>query len=253
VTVPVSAVVITKDEAWQIQRCLESLKWTAEIIVVDAHSRDRTPELAERLGARVIQHEWTGYALQKNFAIGQVSQPWVLSIDADEEVSPALATEIQQSLLQDGSHAAYRIWRPTYFLGRPLRHYGRARHDPGQVRLFRAGQGRFQDRLVHERVEVDGPIGILRGPLLHHSYPNLRTYWRKIHRDAWLEAQQRATQAQVSGSRWARAIGKLAWMLVIRGGVLDGPRAWLWIAGQAYQEWLITGESARLTRGKRYL
>ncbi len=239
---------ITKDEEQQIERCLGSLQWTAEIILVDSHSRDRTVELAQRLGARVMQREWPGYARQKNFALEQASQPWVLSVDADEEVTPALATEIEATIRQDGSAVAYRLSRPTYFLGRPLRHYGRARQDPGQIRLFRKGCGRFDDRLVHERVQVNGPIGVLRAPLQHYSYPSVASYWKKIHRYARLEAQERAARGNVSAHRWARALGKLLWMLFWRRGVLDGPHAWIWIAGQAFQEWLTIGLTTRLDR-----
>jgi hypothetical protein len=251
VTAPISTVVITRDEEPQIERCLASVQWTAERIVVDAHSRDRTTEFARRCGARVIQREWAGYAAQKNYAIAQATQPWILSVDADEVVTPALAIEIEQRLQQDPPVAAFRVLRPTFFLGQPLRHYGRERIDPGQVRLFRRGHGRFQDRLVHERVQVDGPIAALAAPLLHYSYPNLLVYWRKIRRYAQLEARERAATSTARQNSWLRAASKLGWMLLWRKGVLDGPRAWLWIGGQAYQEWLITRTAAHLQQQER--
>jgi (heptosyl)LPS beta-1,4-glucosyltransferase len=248
-TAPVSAVVITRDEEDTIERCLNSLRWLAEVIVVDADSRDRTVELAERFGARVFQRTWPGYARQKNFGIEQATQPWILCVDADEEVPPELAEEIQETVTRSPAEAAFRLYRPTFFMGFALRHYGREREDPGQLRLFRNGHGRFDDRLVHERVRTDGRVGLLRSPLLHHSYPTVGTYWRKIHRYAHLEAQQRAaTGTNCGGHRWARALGKLGWMLIWRRGALDGPRAWLWIAGQGYQEWLATGEAVRQRR-----
>ncbi len=249
-TAPVSVVVITKDEERSIERCLTSVTWAAETLVVDAYSSDRTAELAQGLGARVIQREWPGYARQKNFGIAQVTQPWVLSLDADEQVTPALAAEIEEAVRRGPTEAAFRVFVPTYFLGRPLHHYGRAPHEPGHVRLFRTGRAWFEDRPVHECLKVDGAVGTLRAPILHYSYPSpaLRSYWRKIHHYAALEAQDRAAHAPVWGNRWTRAAGKLAWMLFWRRGLLDGPYAWIWIIGQAYQEWLVTGHAARLKR-----
>jgi glycosyltransferase involved in cell wall biosynthesis len=251
--VPVSVVVISKDEEPNIERCLKSVSWAEELIVVDAYSRDRTIELAEGCGARVVQREWPGYSPQKNYGIGLADQPWILSLDADEVVSPTLAAEIGRTLATDPPFTAYRIFRPTYFLGRPLRHYGRAPRDPGQVRLFRQGSARFADRRVHESLEVNGSIGTLQGPMPHYSYPTpaLRNYWRKIHRYAAYEAQDRAANGTRLGNRWTRAAGKVAWMFIWRRGLLDGPRAWIWIVGQAYQEWLITGAASRLRRQER--
>jgi glycosyltransferase involved in cell wall biosynthesis len=219
-------------------RCLSSVQWAAEIIVVDSGSSDRTIELAQRLGAHVIRREWAGYGPQKNVGIGSATQPWILSIDADEEVTPALAKEIDQVLAGATPYAAFRLYRPTFFMRTALRHYGRAPVDPGQIRLFRKDAGHFNDRLVHETVQVQGLIGWLQAPLHHYSYPTLRAYWAKIHRYARLETQERARQRTARAGRTVRAAGKLGWMLIVRGGILDGPPAWLWIAGQAYQEWL---------------
>jgi glycosyltransferase involved in cell wall biosynthesis len=238
VTAPVSVVVITRDEEANIERCLNSVRWASERIVVDGGSRDRTVALARELGASVLLRPWPGYGPQKNFGIEQATQPWILSIDADEEVTPALATEIQETLANDVAPVAFRLHRPTFFLGKSLGHYGRAARDPGFIRLFWKDAGRFDSRLVHETVQVRGTVGWLEQPLLHHSYPNLASYWRKIHRYAELEARERRQSGRSGANRWLRAPAKLAWMLVWRHGLLDGPHAWLWIAGQAYQEWL---------------
>lgn len=243
---PVSVVVITKNEERNIERCLRSARWAAETVVVDAYSSDGTAEVARRLGARLFERDWSGYGAQKNFGIAQANEPWILSLDADEEVTPALAQEIGEKLSRAPVESAFRVLRPTYFMGRPLAHYGRAPRDPGLVRLFRKDRGQFDGRIVHEGVQVDGQVGTLTAPILHYCYPDLRTYWRKIHYYARLEARDRLAQGHVRGGRAARAAGKLLWMLVWRRGLLDGPRAWIWIAGQAYQEWLVTAEFARL-------
>jgi hypothetical protein len=169
-----------------------------------------------------------------------------LSIDADEEVTPALASEIRETLKNDIDCPAYRVHVPTLLLGKPLGHYGRASTDPGHIRLFRKNAGRFDGRRVHETIQVTGPVGWLQAPLLHHCYPSVLTYWRKIHRYAHLEACERGARGHSRGNRWLRAAGKLGWMLLVRRGLLDGPHAWLWIAGQAYQEWLTVTEANRL-------
>lgn len=246
---------ISKDEEPNIERCLRSVEWASERIVIDAYSRDRTVELARACGARVIQREWAGYATQKNFAIQQASQPWIFSLDADEEVSPPLAREMQLALATDGPNVAYRVFVPTHFLGKWLRHYGRARRDPGHVRIFQRGRAYFEDRQVHECLVVEGPVGTLQNPLYHYCYrpPALRSYWRKIHLYAQLEAAERLNRSPVWGNRWARGMGKFAWMLLLRRGLVDGPRAWVWIAGQSYQEWLVTGEVKRLRRQRKLI
>jgi glycosyltransferase involved in cell wall biosynthesis len=238
--------VITKDEEKNLARCLASVSWAQELIVVDCGSLDRTVEIAREWGARVLVRSWAGFSSQKNFGIDQATQPWVLSLDADEVVSPELAHELQEAVAS-ADYPAYRMFRPTYFMGRPLGHYGRGQ-EPGKVRLFRRGSGRFNGRLVHEVVAVEGPIGTLRGALLHYSYPSVSLYRRKIRHYASLEAQERLLHGSPRGGRWLRGIGKLVWMLVMKRGLIDGPHAWVWIAGQAYQEWLATGETARLRR-----
>jgi len=245
-TIPVSVVIITRNEEANIERCLSSVRWAAERVVVDSMSDDRTAEIARGLGARIIKREWPGYSAQKNFAIEQATQAWVLSLDADEVVTPELATEIEETL-RVPRHDAYRIFRPTYFMGRPLHHYGRG-SEPGHIRVFRRGAGRFDGRLVHESMRVDGSIGTLQAPILHYSYPTVASYWRKLHLYAPLEAQERLLHGSPRGGRWVRGIGKFGWMLIVRRGLIDGPHAWVWIAGQAYQEWLATGEAAKLRR-----
>jgi len=247
VTAPVSVVIITQNEETNIERCLKSVDWAAETIVVDAHSDDQTRDKAAALGARVFERDWPGYAGQKNFGVRAATNPWVLNVDADEQVTPELAAEICDAVVQD-VHRAYRVLIPTYFMGRPLKHYGRAPRDPGHIRLFRKDSAHFDNRLVHEVVEVDGSVGWLKAPILHFCYPTMGTYWRKIHRYAGLEAQERASGSPRWGYRWFRALEKLGWMLVWRRGLLDGPAAWIWIGGQAYEEWLATGEAARLRR-----
>jgi glycosyltransferase involved in cell wall biosynthesis len=248
-TIPLSVVVIAQNEERMIQKCLDSVDWAAERIVVDGYSHDQTAELASRAGALVLQRTWSGFADQKSYGLRQATQPWILSLDADEQVTPSLAAEVRNVIASERQEAAFRIRIPLYFMGRELGHYGRTRSDPGEIKLFRRGRGRFDSAIVHERVVVDGEVGSLSGKILNDSYPDpaLRSYRRKIHRYAELEAQQRARSGR-TGNRWIRAAGKLAWMLFMRRGILDGPRAWIWISGQGYMEWLVTGRCNELLR-----
>ena len=245
-----SAVVITLNEETMVERCLSSLSWTREVIVVDALSTDRTAEIATAMGARVFRRPWPGYAAQKSFGVAQATQPWILNVDADEVVVPELADEIEALLDGDVEEVAFSIRIPLYFLGRELGHYGRAAQDPGHVRLFRKDQAGYDDSPVHELVVTDGRVGWLRNKIHHDSYPKpeLRSYWQKINHYARLEAQVRASGGSAGGNRWGRAIGRLGWMLLVRKGLLDGPAAWVWIAGQAYQDWLTTSTAAKLSR-----
>jgi len=247
VTIPLSVVVITKDEERTIERCLRSVDWAAERVVVDAMSEDRTTEVATRMGACVISRSWPGYGPQKNYGVSMTRENWILNLDADEVATPELAAEIGAELAAP-RFDAYRLLVPTYFLGKPLRHYGRAGVDPGHIRLFRKDRARFSERAVHEVVEVRGTVGELRSPLLHYSYPTLGSYWKKIHRYASLEAQVRRSEGVPRGGPLFRAVGKAGWMLLWRRGIAHGPAACLWIAGQAYQEWLTTVEASRLIR-----
>jgi glycosyltransferase involved in cell wall biosynthesis len=249
-TAPVSVVVITRNEEMNIERCLGSVQWADEVVVVDSHSEDATRAKATALGARVVERDWPGFGAQKNFGVDMSRNLWILNIDADEAVTPQLAAEIAEVVRQD-LHPAYRVRRTAPFMGRPLRHYGRAPREPGVVRLFRKDRARFDEPIVHEVVRVDGSVGWLRNPLMHYCYPTLTSYWQKIHYYAALEAQAYVARPPWPDNRWLRAAGKLGWMLVLRRGLLHGPSAWIWIAGQAYEDWLAVGEASRLRKRAR--
>ena len=182
-----SVVIITLDAERVIGRTLESVGFAREIVVVDSGSRDRTVEVCERFGARVIRRDWKGYGVQKNFAVEQAGSAWVLCLDADEVVSPELAAEIA-ALDEAAAWAGYRIPRLNHYFGRALHHGGQ--YPDLQLRLFRKGRGRFNLRPVHEAVELDGPAGRLKGELLHFSYATVDQYLEKFLRYTELEAQR---------------------------------------------------------------
>lgn len=175
-----SVVLITLNEAANLPLTLASVSWAEEIVVVDSGSTDATVEIARKAGARVFEVPWKGFAGQKNWAIAQATCDWVLSLDADEEVSAELGLEIQALLEGEPAFAAYLIPRLNHFLGRPLRHGGYW-PDP-KLRLFRSGAARFAVRLVHETMETSGPVGTLHGALLHHCYRTLKDYVEHMNR-----------------------------------------------------------------------
>ena len=173
-----SVAIITYNEEANIRRTLESVRWADEIIVVDSGSTDKTVDVCREYTKNVFHQTWPGYARQKNFAIGKTSGDWVLSLDADEPIEPALAEEIKGITSSAGSFDGYRIPRKTYFLGKWIKHGGW--YPDYNLRLFRRGKGRFEERAVHEAVRVDGTTGRTRHAIEHHAYPELASYQSTI-------------------------------------------------------------------------
>ena len=160
-----SAVVITLNEEDHLRRCLESVAWADEIVVVDAESHDKTVQIGREFTDRVIVRPWPGFPAQKNFALEQSTGEWILSLDADEEAAPELRPEITAVIAGSPACHGYAVRRQNMFLGRFIRHGGL--YPDWQVRLFRRGLGHFAERAVHESVTVTGPVGRMRGHLVH--------------------------------------------------------------------------------------
>jgi glycosyltransferase involved in cell wall biosynthesis len=174
-----SAIIITKNEEANIAACLDGLAFCDERIVVDAGSTDATLAIATAKGARVVSHDWRGFGPQKNFALSLAQGEWVLSIDADERVSSALAREIERAIAE-GRADGYEIPRLSSFVGREMHHSG---WFPDHVlRLFRRGKARFSDDLVHERVVCEGPVARLTEQLQHISVTRLEEALSRIDR-----------------------------------------------------------------------
>ncbi|MFQ5498325.1 MAG: glycosyltransferase family 2 protein [Candidatus Zixiibacteriota bacterium] len=218
----VSAVVITKDEEKNIRRCLESVRWADEVIVVDSNSSDNTCEIAADCGARIIPHEWRGYGAAKREGVQRAAGEWVLSVDADEEVSSELAGEIQAVIRSADAADGYYIPRSTSFLGRWIRHCGW--YPDLVLRLFRRDKGNFTEDVVHEKVLLNGQSGRLRGELLHYCYVDLEQYLTKSNRYTTLGA----LAAYQSGRRAScfdlavRPIVSFFSHYVVRQGFRDG-------------------------------
>jgi glycosyltransferase involved in cell wall biosynthesis len=223
-----SACVIAKDEADRIGACLDSLAFCDEILVVDSHSSDATREIAAARGARVIERDWPGHVAQKEFAIRAARHDWVLCVDADERISPELAPEIRR-LREAGfpGPPGWRLPRLSWYLGRPIRH-GTWYPDP-QLRLFDRRRGRWAGRDPHDRVELDGEPGRLRGHLLHHPYRSLEDHLATIDRYTTTMANGLAEQG-----RRARLVdlalrppARFLRSYLLQAGFLDGWRGLL--------------------------
>jgi len=183
---PFSAVIITLNAAEQLEACLESVVFAHEIIVVDSGSSDATTEIALKYGARVIVQPWLGFGPQKQFAVSQARNDWVLCLDADERMSDSLRESILETL-QQPRFTAYKMARSNRFMGRYLRH-GEGYPDMS-LRLFERNHARWSDDTVHEKVLHDGPAGTLQGDLLHESAESLPAYLDKQNRYTTLQAQ----------------------------------------------------------------
>jgi len=181
VKLPVSAIVVSFNEEENIARCLESIKWCDEIVVVDSFSTDQTLEICRQFTDIVIQRKWTGYRDQKQFAHSQTSNDWVLMVDSDEEVTPALQTEIREALRTDGAkYSGYLVPRLVFYLDRWWRRGGW--YPDYDVRLFRRDLATWGGTEPHEKIVVDGRVRRLQNPLHHFSYRNINDHIDRINR-----------------------------------------------------------------------
>jgi glycosyltransferase involved in cell wall biosynthesis len=219
-----SVCVITSAEEERIRACLESVAWADEIVVVDAESSDKTVTIARELTDRVLVRPWPGFAAQKNFALDQATGDWILSLDADERVTPELRAAIERVLAEDGPAAGYFVPRRNIFWGQWVRH-GKLYPD-WQLRLFRRGAGRFVEHRVHESVQVRGPRARLDAPLLHLSYRDLTDFVARSNRYASLAAEEWIASGRgVSAADIVlRPLGRFLSMYVVHAGFLDGWR-----------------------------
>jgi len=226
-----SVAIITKNEARRIARCLRSVAFADEIVVVDSGSDDGTQDTARRAGATVIEMpDWPGFGPQKNRALDACHGDWVLSIDADEEVDDTLRAAILEAVGQPerpaGAPLGFWLRRSSSFCGKVVRH-GDWRNDH-VLRLFRRSHARFTDDLVHERVDCPPPHGDLAGLLLHDSVDSVDDMVEKTHRYAELGAQKLRSNGHRGGV--ATALSHAAWTFVrgylLRGGFLDGRAGW---------------------------
>ena len=215
-----SAILICKNEATNIEACLQSVSFCDEIVVVDSGSIDGTQHIARRFTERVFEQSRLGFGPQKNDALDHATGDWVFSIDCDERVTPALRDAVLQAVKQGGSHAAFAVTRRNTFLGRTIR-FGDWRNDT-PVRLFRRDAGRFSPDPVHERVLVQGSTGALAGVLQHHPFDSLHAMVDTMQRYSDLSAQMPGKRGAPPPLALLRAIFAFIRGYLLKGGFLDG-------------------------------
>ena len=261
-----SVAIVTLNEERNLARTLASISFANEIIVVDSGSTDRTVEIAESFGAKVFKREWPGFAAQKNFAIAQCAGTWVLSLDADEELSPELCRQLSILLPSNPPADAYFLKRRNLFLGRWIKHGGYY-PDP-KLRLFRRAAAnfsltpKFADRPVHETIVFDGESSTLDYDIIHHAYPTLEDYLEHMDRYSTLGSKILVQQGRTSDSWLAFYWNVLVvphltftYNYILRLGFLDGREGLLlhlyhtaYVSWKYAKAWRTTHTSAATAR-----
>lgn len=217
-----SVTVITRNEAADVGEALASATFADEIVVVDSRSTDETVAIARRYTDRVVVRDWNGYIDQKNYAASIASHDWILSLDADERVTPGLAAEITAVLASEPREAAFRMPRVTWHLGRWIRTTDW--YPDFQLRLYDRRRARWSGRYVHEAVTVDGEVGRLRGELQHYAYRDIADHLETIDRYTTDAARQMHEAGRRAGLLQIAGHPPLAFLrnYIARGGIRDG-------------------------------
>ena len=245
-----SVTVITKNEAADIADALTSVRWADEVIVVDSLSADDTVAIAKQQADRVIVREWPGYIAQKNYAASIASHDWILSLDADERVTPELANEIRSILASEPEHRGYRMPRVTFHLGRWVRTTDW--YPDQQLRLYDRRAGLWTGRHVHESVSVGGPVGRLKGELQHFAYRDIADHLETIDRYTTYAAQQMHESGRRASVFDLVVHPPLAFLrnYVLRRGIRDGLPGFIISSMNAYYVFLKFAKLWELRRKK---
>lgn len=219
---PVTVTVITKNEAEALADALTSVSWADELIVVDAESADDTVVIARRFTDRVYVRGWNGYVDQKNYAASLASHDWILSLDADERVTPALGGEIRTLLQTEPAAAGYRMPRVSFYMGRWMRTTDM--YPDYQLRLYDRRKARWEGMHVHESVRADDPVGYLKNELQHYPYRDLSEHLIRMDRYTTLAARQMHDQGKRASVPELLFHPPLAFLrnYILKGGVRDG-------------------------------
>lgn len=234
----ISAILITRNEAHNLPECLAGLAWCDEIVVLDGGSDDATVTIAREHGARVEVHaDWPGFGAQKNRALDLARCDWVLSVDADERVTPELAAEIRATIANPKGEDAYAMPRLSSYCGQFMRHGGW--YPDRVVRLFRRGTARFSPDIVHETVQATGSVGRLQHDLLHISYRSFDDVLDKMNRYSSAGARKAAAKGKTGSLLAAFAHSRWAFFraYVLRLGCLDGRLGFVLASSIAHETW----------------
>jgi glycosyltransferase involved in cell wall biosynthesis len=218
--IPVSVAIVTKNEERNIGDALESVRDFEDIVVVDSFSEDRTAEICRKYTSRVYQSAWEGFAKQKQKAIDLAEREWVLLLDADERMTPELKFEIAEKI-SDGRFAGFYLPRKNFFLDKWIRHSGW--WPDHTLRLFRKEVSRMQQREVHERVIVNGPVDCLKNPLEHHTYRTISEYVAKM--ESYSSLSVKEWDGRKAGALWSMIVHPpftFVRMFLLQQGFRDG-------------------------------
>ena len=243
---PVSVLIPTRNEARNIGACLDAVAWAGEVIVFDSNSTDATTDIAGEKGAAIVAREFDNFSDHKNWALENIGFQfdWVLIVDADERVTPELAAEIAAAIDDPGAHQGFFIARKNIFGGKWIRHAGM--YPDWQLRLVRRDRARYEARIVHEHMVVDGPVGHLKSPFVHYDYKGIERYIERHNTYSSLESveahrylngtdaadgahiakggPERRRRLKQFAYRWLpfRPLFVFVWMYVVKLGFLDG-------------------------------
>ena len=223
-----SITLITLNSEKTLEPVLQAVAWADEIVLVDSGSTDKTLEIAQRFKAKIVHRDFDGYGSQKNFATQQASHDWILSLDDDEILTTELQTEIQRLDLQNTDYQGFKIPRSLIFLGKLLRFSGEYKRLT--LRLFNRNHGNWNAEYVHESVEVQGKVGVLKGQILHDSYRDLTDYFNKFNKYTSLGAKTLSERGKTAStfkiiSRFTTTFLKIYFL---KGSCLDGYAGFMW-------------------------
>jgi len=219
--IPVSIVIVTKNEEANIEAALDSVKDAAEIVVIDSFSSDRTVEICRKYTDKVSRKEWEGYARQKQAAVDLAACQWVFILDADERVTPELKAEVINAI-EENRYDGFYVPRKNFFMGQCIRHGG-WRPDY-TLRLFKKKAGRVEDREVHEKVIVNGSVSYLKTPLVHYTYNSVSDYLKRMDVYSTLAAKELTKNGVVPNFMdfLLRPLAAFIKMFFLRFGFMDG-------------------------------
>jgi glycosyltransferase involved in cell wall biosynthesis len=245
--VRLTAAVIAMNEAARLPSLVRSLGWVDELLLVDGGSSDGTAELAARLGMRVLRRDFDNFANQRNYALRHARGEWLLSLDADERATPALARSVRERL-GDARYAGYRVPIRSRIFGRAFRFSGT--QDDRPVRLVRRGAARWQGA-VHEVLHVDGRVGTLPAWLEHETIPTLASFLEKMHRYTQLEALARVAAGKPPRpwEAWLAPPREVLRRMGVKWGVCDGPEGWAFALLSGLSAWVLAMRHRQLWRG----
>lgn len=234
----ISITIITLNEESNIKRCLESVSWADDIVIVDSGSTDKTVEICRQYKCRILNSAWMGFGRTKQIAVEQAAHDWIFSIDADEEMTPELRDEIKALLDGAPQSHGYRVPRRSTYLDKIILYGGWQRDRP--LRLFNRRHAAFNEKEVHESVAVDGDVETLQNYLLHYPYPDVSTHLAKMNHYTDLGAEEMHAKGRTCSLLEARlrGAGKFVKMYLLHGGFLDGAPGYVLAKNSAFGVYL---------------